>query len=187
MRADGMGWGQIAHTLGTKLGPIVASMKSGNTYLATRVPNQASTRTASTSATATNISGGSKAGSGMTTMGGTFRGVSSHVGGKGGDVSGARFSNQYYLAHRSRIVTAADGPAGGVYSSYCSSGNGQGHAYGLGVPKSAGSEVAMGGAVSNGGGNAGGNGKGLGHYQIATGFNIDDAGIERISAISVFT
>jgi hypothetical protein len=35
MRAQGMGWGQIAHASGTKLGPIVSSMRAHNTYVET--------------------------------------------------------------------------------------------------------------------------------------------------------
>ena len=35
MRADGMGWGQIAQQLGTKLGPVVSGMKAQNTHIAT--------------------------------------------------------------------------------------------------------------------------------------------------------
>ena len=35
MRADGMGWGEIAHASGTKLGPVVSSIKSHNTHFAT--------------------------------------------------------------------------------------------------------------------------------------------------------
>ena len=30
MRADGMGWGQIAQASGTKLGPVVSGIKSQN-------------------------------------------------------------------------------------------------------------------------------------------------------------
>jgi len=35
MRADGMGWGQIAQQLGTKLGPVVSGIKSQNAHIAT--------------------------------------------------------------------------------------------------------------------------------------------------------
>ena len=34
MRADGMGWGRIAHSLGVKLGEVVSAMKSGNDRMA---------------------------------------------------------------------------------------------------------------------------------------------------------
>ncbi len=34
MRADGLGWGQIAHRLGTNLGPVVSGIKSQNAYIA---------------------------------------------------------------------------------------------------------------------------------------------------------
>jgi hypothetical protein len=32
MRSDGAGWGQIAHSMGVKLGHVVSSIKSGHTY-----------------------------------------------------------------------------------------------------------------------------------------------------------
>jgi hypothetical protein len=35
MRADGMGWGEIAHASGTKLGPVVSSIRSHNTHFGT--------------------------------------------------------------------------------------------------------------------------------------------------------
>ncbi len=35
MRADGMGWGEIAQQSGTKLGPLVSSLKSQNAYVST--------------------------------------------------------------------------------------------------------------------------------------------------------
>jgi hypothetical protein len=38
MRADGMGWGEIAHASGTKLGPVVSSIKSQNTHFTTTHP-----------------------------------------------------------------------------------------------------------------------------------------------------
>ena len=34
MRADGMGWGQIAHSTGTKLGPVVSGIKAQNQHFA---------------------------------------------------------------------------------------------------------------------------------------------------------
>lgn len=41
MRADGTGWGEIAHALGTKLGPVVSGIKSQNQHFAS-LPNAAS-------------------------------------------------------------------------------------------------------------------------------------------------
>ncbi|HSD52925.1 MAG TPA: hypothetical protein VLC47_02105 [Burkholderiales bacterium] len=38
MRADGMGWGEIAHASGTKLGLVVRSIKSQNTHFVTTHP-----------------------------------------------------------------------------------------------------------------------------------------------------
>src|SRR4029450_7526412 len=35
MRSQHMGWGQIAHKLGTKLGPVVSGLKSANQHMTT--------------------------------------------------------------------------------------------------------------------------------------------------------
>lgn len=36
LRAQGMGWGQIAHNLGYKLGPVISGMKSANAHVTTQ-------------------------------------------------------------------------------------------------------------------------------------------------------
>jgi len=50
MRASGMGWGQIAHTNGVKLGPVVSSVKTQRTDIS-RTPSSASTAAAPTGST----------------------------------------------------------------------------------------------------------------------------------------
>jgi antitoxin (DNA-binding transcriptional repressor) of toxin-antitoxin stability system len=71
MRADGLGWGQIAQQLGTKLGPVVSGIKAQNARIAT-LP-------AATSATSTTTTG-------VTTASGarSSAGSSGHKGASGG-------------------------------------------------------------------------------------------------------
>jgi hypothetical protein len=52
MRADGMGWGQIAQQLGTKLGPVVSGIKSQNAHLASLPAAKRATTTTRTDARA---------------------------------------------------------------------------------------------------------------------------------------
>ncbi len=61
MRSQGMGWGQIANSLGTKLGPVISGIKAANAQAA----SQAAVRTGSAAAATTggaNASAGSKSG-----------------------------------------------------------------------------------------------------------------------------
>ncbi len=52
MRADGMGWGQIAHGVGTKLGPVVSGIKSQNAQIA-KLPATAKPVSSATTGVAT--------------------------------------------------------------------------------------------------------------------------------------
>lgn len=111
MRASGMGWGQIAHSLGVKLGPVVSAMKSANAAIG-RSAIQTGTGSAVTAggndlpkpkATSGGRSGivtagganveGSKASDGkrgiVTGAGATSSGVSAAGAGKGQEVHGA--------------------------------------------------------------------------------------------------
>lgn len=87
MRTQGMGWGQIAHSLGTKLGPVISGMKSANAH----VTSQAAAGTGSTTAATTtgaSASAGSK--SGIVTGAGTSAAGASHGNAYGrGIVSGS--------------------------------------------------------------------------------------------------
>ena len=61
MRSQGMGWGQIANSLGTKLGPVISGMKSANT----KITSQSTATTGGTSSATTagaSASRGSKSG-----------------------------------------------------------------------------------------------------------------------------
>lgn len=142
MRADGMGWGQIAQASGTKLGPVVSSIKSQHAKVAA-LPASSSGATTSTTAASTKASkvttaagtttspGKGHSSKGLTTAGGTAAG--GNQGSKG-------------------LVTAGGGSAGGV--THGNSGNAGGS---KGVVTAAGGSAS---GVTNAGGNAGGQGKG---------------------------
>lgn len=132
MRASGMGWGQIAHSLGVKLGHVISSMKSANAALArttaqTRTTNAAAAGKADTAKPKTSPGTGR---SGVVTAGGSG-GVnvvgSKASGGKSGIVTGAGAANGVSSAggtdkgqaHGAGIVTGGGG-------------GGQGNAYGKG-------------------------------------------------------
>jgi len=51
LRAQGMGWGQIAHSLGYKLGPVISGMKSANAHVASQQRASASSGAAATGVT----------------------------------------------------------------------------------------------------------------------------------------
>jgi antitoxin (DNA-binding transcriptional repressor) of toxin-antitoxin stability system len=159
MRADGMGWGQIAQQLGTKLGPVVSGVKAQNAHIATLpAAKHAPTSTSSGVTTATGASAGvTAANNGRGASGGkgivTASGSSTAAGtakGKGADsVTGA---GQGASSPRGQgIVTAA-----GTGASPVAQGVGHGKTgvvTGVGVSTSA----------SAGGGAGNGNGKAVGH------------------------
>jgi hypothetical protein len=58
MRSQGMGWGQIAQTQGTKLGPVISGLKSANHQITTT--SASSTGTQSTSSSSGIVSGSGK-------------------------------------------------------------------------------------------------------------------------------
>jgi len=79
MRADGLGWGQIAQQLGTKLGPVVSGIKAQNAHIATLPAAKSVTSTTTTGVTTASgarsngSSGGNKGvsgGKGVVTAGG---------------------------------------------------------------------------------------------------------------------
>jgi hypothetical protein len=125
MRSQNMGWGQIAHKLGFKLGPVVAGMKSANHNLAST--------TASTSGSAASAASGKRADSGIVSGSGKShssvnQGASTSKGSGDGIVtaSGKGNGNAYGL-NRSSIVTGSGSSAGsngGVVSAGGASSNG---------------------------------------------------------------
>jgi hypothetical protein len=142
MRADGMGWGQIAQASGTKLGPVVSSIKSAHKNVAA-LPASSTGTTTTTAATAKT--------KGVTTAGGTSAGSSSKgVVTAGGGSAGGK-----------GVVTAAGGSAGGVTHGNSGNAGGKG-VVNAGGGSAAGVTSAAGDAGGQGKGNAGGNGKGKG-------------------------
>ena len=140
MRADGMGWGNIAKAGGTKLGPVTSKVKMGNT-----------TTTAATGGTASPT----VRSKGVTTAAGAS-GVTTAAGNSGHTPQGNAYGRG--------IVTAAGGSATNMAATSHGNGNGQGGGKpaGVGVVNAGGNSAA---AITNAGGNgnnAGGNGKGNG-------------------------
>jgi hypothetical protein len=149
MRADGMGWGQIAQSLGTKLGPVVSAIKSTQAKIA-KLPTTTASTTASTSSTtnkstgATNTSASSK---GLVTA----AGVASTHGSHGPTSAGSASASP----RGQGIVTAAGGSGAGVTAA-----TSHGHGSGAGVVSANGANAS--GAVTNAAGSSGDNGKGHG-------------------------
>ena len=130
MRASGMGWGQIAQAMGTKLGPVISGMKSANAALA-RTTAQTGTINATAAGKADTAKPKASPGAGRS-------GVVTAGGSGGANVVGSKASGG-----KSGIVTgagAADGvsSAGGAKSQgqgagiVTGGGGGQGNAYGKG-------------------------------------------------------
>ena len=166
MRAGGMGWGQIAHATGTKLGPVVSSIRSTQNKVAA-LP---STTTAGTGTTTPTTAASTPTSKGITTAAGTTaattaKGNSSKgVVTAGGATAGAVTHGNSGNAGGKGIVTAAGGSAG-VTVTHGNSANAPGHGAGVvnaGGGNAAGVTSAAGNAGGNGKGNAGGNGKGKG-------------------------
>ncbi len=135
MRAQGMGWGQIAQSLGYKLGPVISGMKSANAQIASQTSKGGTSTTTAT--TGTPASTRSKSGI-VTGAGGS------------GDTSGASGASAGQgHAYGRGIVTGAGTPAG-------SAGTGQGNAPGRGIVSGTGAGQA--GAGSGGQGRGAGKG-----------------------------
>jgi hypothetical protein len=111
MRSEGMGWGQIAHELGYKLGPVISSMKSSNQALMTSAAKGSGTVTGGNQSTS------STSGSVVTGSGKPVQGQGKGVLAKGSSGEG--------------IVTGSGRSAAGSTSGIIT-GRGQSHAYGVG-------------------------------------------------------
>lgn len=142
MRASGMGWGQIANSMGYKLGPV---MSGHQTFTPTATGGSSATTAAGISGNGVVASGGKAAagkgvvtGAGNATAPGQSKGVTTGLGHASSGASG--------------VTTAAGGKAGGVTTA---AGGKAG-----GVTTAAGGKA--GGVTTAAGGNAGGNGKAIG-------------------------
>ncbi|MGH7186958.1 MAG: hypothetical protein ACREIB_11875 [Pseudomonadota bacterium] len=102
LRAQGMGWGQIAHNLGYKLGPVISGMKAANAHVSTPTP-------AITGAAGSNPGQGHAYG----------RGITTGAGGAGGQGQGNAYGRG--------IVTGAGGAPGQSGSASQGKGGGKGN------------------------------------------------------------
>jgi hypothetical protein len=156
MRADGLGWGEIAHSVGTKLGPVVSGIKTQNQHLAptphvtphrTTAIASAGNGTTSTASAARTRSDSSSSARGVVTASGGPPSAAGAPNGKGhGNVTTASGAPK-----GQGIVTAA-GPSPVASSAGATTQTGVVTASGGGASASA-----------NGAGRGGGNGKALGH------------------------
>lgn len=168
MRASGQGWGQIANSMGFKLGPVMSGKQTFTEAVAAGSTTTAGGTTAAGTTTARGKSGvttagGSSAGKGgVTTAGGSSPGKSgvttaggASAGKSGVTTAGGGGGGNAYGHSKSSVVTAAGSSGGAV-----ATGLGHGNAGGA----SAGAVSAAGGGVGNsaGGGQGGGHGKGGG-------------------------
>lgn len=157
MRADGMGWGQVAQQLGTKLGPVVSGIKSQNAHLASLTAARRATTSTSTDAKAATGASASSAAKANGSRGAPEgRGIVSASGGtagpgnaKGKGADGVTTAGGSSSTPRGQgIVTAA-----GAGASHVAQGAGHGKA---GVMNATGASA---GASAGGAGN----GKAVGH------------------------
>ena len=121
MRASGMGWGEIAHSLGYKLGHVISAMKSANTAMTT-----GTTATAGGVTTAS----GTASQAGKTTAAGKSSGGIVKANGSGHGKGG--------------IVTATGSAAGGMGASDLSKGGGIQNAGGVSAAGGQGNGKALG-------------------------------------------
>lgn len=131
MRASGMGWGQIAQAMGTKLGPVISGMKSANAALsATSAQTGSVSTTAGASDTVKPKASTGTGRSGVVTAGGSGGANvvgSKASGGKSGIVTGAGAADGVSSAGR-----ADKGQSHGAGIVTGGGGGGQGNAYGKG-------------------------------------------------------
>jgi hypothetical protein len=131
LRADGMGWGQIAQHYGYKLGPVISGMKSSNAAM-----------TASTASSATGAAAGAPS---SVHSNGAKSGIVTGAG-----VAGASHGQGQGNAYGRGIVTGAGTGVG--------AGSGHGNAYGRGIVTGGGEMAGSAGARSGGQGKAVGKG-----------------------------
>ncbi len=155
MRADGMGWGQIAHAGGTNVGPVVSSLKATQAQLAA-LPSTGGTGTATTTTATTKgvttAAGSSPAGKGpskgITTATGATSTASGVVTAEGGASSAHQPKGN---AYGRGIVTGAGTSVG---STVAATGGGKPSTAGVGVVNAGGGNAA---GVTTAQGNSGGN------------------------------
>jgi hypothetical protein len=114
LRAQGMGWGQIAQNLGYKLGPVISGMKSANAHVSTPASTAASAKGTSASSGVTTAAGSSHV------QGNAYgRGITTGAGGAGGQGQGNAYGRG--------ITTGAGGPPGQAGAASQGKGAGKGN------------------------------------------------------------
>ena len=171
MRADGMGWGEIAHVQGTKVGWVVSGLKHAQgTAASPQATNAAGITDAGggRAAASKGSNGGGQpnqgvvdAGSGahgLSGAGHSYRGIQNAL---GGSAAGAHHAYAHGRAKHHGVVTASSASAGSAAAAAAIV-----SAAGVGSVAAAGATLSSGGAgiVSAGGGNAYGHGAGHGRY-----------------------
>ena len=182
MRADGMGWGNIAKATGTKMGAVVSSTKGmqpkATSTAATTKPTEIDgTKRSSggiTTAAGSNAAGvGNKASAkGITAASGVGSSTASKglvtaegniaAHGRSGGVTNANSGSGNGFAYGRGITTAAGGSVGAGAVAATSHGQGAGLVSGSGAAASAGASVSTAAGPGNGHGNANGQAQGGG-------------------------
>jgi antitoxin (DNA-binding transcriptional repressor) of toxin-antitoxin stability system len=166
MRADGMGWGQIAQQLGTKLGFVVSGIKAQNSHVATLPAVQTKTEsTTGGASTAAGVVSGAQHGRGANHVTNAGNGASTARGhgivtAGGGAASGAQHGRS-----ASHVTTAGGGASAPRGQGIVTAGGGAGSGVGHGLSRGGGSGiVSASGAAAGPSSHAGGqgNGKALG-------------------------
>ncbi len=140
LRAQGMGWGQIAQQYGYKLGPVISGMRASNAAVSAQSVHKPTT----TTTTASGSTSPASSESGIVTGSGTTSSPHGNAYGRG-VVSGAgTVEAGQGNAYGRGIVTGAGAVGGG----------GQGYAYGRGIVSGTGSMAGQGGAMGGGHGKA---------------------------------
>jgi hypothetical protein len=149
MRADGMGWGEIAKANGTKVGPVVSQLKMSHSKVAALPPATGG------DSTSKGITTG--AGAGSVSSSGKDKGITTAAGG-----SATQSSKGNGNAYGRGVVTGA----GGGTTNVAATGGGKPSSTGAGVVTGSGGGSGVttghGNSGGNGNGNAGGNGNGKG-------------------------
>ena len=184
MRADGMGWGQIAKASGTTMGAVVSSTKAMQGRVATTTPTSSATTAAGATTTAKSAkgittaagTGGAsavdKSSKGITTASGATtaaasRGLVTAEGGmaspgRSGGVTTAASGSGGGNAFGRGLVTASGGSVGAGVASAAAQGHGVGLVSGTGASASSNASITSAAGPGNGHGQGAGNGKGKG-------------------------
>lgn len=170
MRNEGMGWGQIAHEYGVKLGHVMSGMKSGKSYSAIPGTDQAAAVTGESNTKQTKVKHDAKAVSGKAYGKGIVSGTNETAQNR----HTIKAQKQYKQTYKESGIVTGSGAAvsGNSHAATVSNaGNsGHGHAYGHGIVTATGNTITTATNAGNAAHTAkasNSNGKGLakGHYQ----------------------